>query len=102
LNFYCLDPGENAAAVKAAIDDGDGQILQTLRARCKDNIYIMTRSVSVNGLSSNSTVITVVPAWQTALIVANFVFALGTVVFTVLCAVAVCSDRKRKSALEVQ
>jgi beta-glucosidase len=102
LNFYCLDPGENAAAVKAAIDDGDGQILQTLRARCKDNIYIMTRSVSVNGLSSNSTVITVVPAWQTALIVANFVFALGTVIFTVLCAVAVCSDRKRKSALEVQ
>ena len=94
LDFVCLDPGETAAAVKAAIADGDGAILQSLRRAAKVNLYIMTRSASVNGLASGSRVVTVVPDWQKALLYADGILAAGAVLFGLLFLICLLSDKK--------
>ena len=100
LTFFCLDPGETAAAMLSFIEAGDGYMLQCLRQMTKHNIYAAVNSVSVNGLSSNSIVVTVVPWWQTAMLAATAVFALGFVVCTVICVVSICKDKKRTAVRE--
>ena len=100
LTFFCLDPGETAAAIQSFIDAGDGYMLQCLRQMTKHNIYVAVNSVSANGLSSNSVVVTVVPWWQTAMFSATAVFALGFVVCTVICVVSICKDKKRTAVQE--
>lgn len=55
--------------ISAAIERGDGLALQLLRQSAKHNLYAASRSTSVNGLSSNTIVVTIIPAWQTALAV---------------------------------
>ena len=100
LDFVCLDPGETAAAVKASIADGDGAILQSLRRAAKVNVYIMTRSTSVNGLASGSRVVTVVPDWQKLLLGADILLA-GAAIFCGL--VFLCFlllDKRQKSEWE--
>ena len=97
LTFFCLDPGETPAAMLAFINSGDGYMLQVLRQMTKHNVYIMAHSVSTNGISSNSVIVTIVPWWQTALLVMNGVFALGFAVFTVLTVVGVCSKKNKKA-----
>lgn len=95
ITFYCLDPGYNAAAIEAAINAGDGNMLRVLRGMTKYNIYAAAHSVSVNGLNSNSIVVTVVPWWETAMLAATAVFALGFVVCLVGCVIGVCTDGRR-------
>lgn len=53
--------------ISAAIESGDGLALQLLRQSAKHSLYAASRSTSVNGLSSNTIVVTIIPAWQTAL-----------------------------------
>ena len=48
LTFFCLDPGETAAAIQSFIDAGDGYMLQCLRQMTKHNIYVAVNSVSAN------------------------------------------------------
>ena len=98
LTFFCLDPGETAAAMLSFIEAGDGYMLQCLRQMTKHNIYAAVNSVSVNGLSSNSIVVTVVPWWQTAMLAATAVFTLGFVVCTVICVASLVSGKKRSVA----
>ena len=98
LTFFCLDPGETAAAMLSFIEAGDGYMLQCLRQMTKHNIYAAVNSVSVNGLSSNSIVVTVVPWWQTAMLAATAVFTLGVLVCTVSCVASLVSGKKRSVA----
>lgn len=63
--------------IQEAIEGGDGYALYLLRQATKHNLYAASRSVSVNGLSSTATVVTVIPTWQTAL-------AVGAIVVLVL------------------
>ena len=95
ITFFCLDSGSTAAAIKEAINAGDGNMMQTLRQMTKHNIYTASRSVSVNGMNSNSIVVTIVPLWQTTLLIANALFAVGFVA----CAVgfAVCGFKRKDS-----
>ena len=96
LTFFCLDPGETPAAIQSFIAAGDGYMLQQLRQMTKHNIYAAVNSVSVNGLSSNSVVVTIVPLWQTAMLAATAVFAVGFVVFGVLCVAGTFSGKKKE------
>lgn len=49
------------------INNGDGHALEKLRLATKYNLYAASRSTTVNGLSSNTRVERIVPAWQKAL-----------------------------------
>lgn len=83
VDFLCLDPGETAAAVTAAIDAGDGYIMQQLREATKANVYAAVHSISANGLSSNSIVVNVVPWWETALLAATVIFGIAFIGCTI-------------------
>lgn len=96
LTFFCLDPGETPAAIQGFIAAGDGYMLQQLRQMTKHNIYAAVNSVSANGLSSNSVVVTIVPWWQTAMLTATALFAAGLVVCGALFAAGTFSDRKKE------
>jgi beta-glucosidase len=96
LDFFCLDSGYNASAIEEAINAGDGNMMRMLRDMAKHNIYAAVHSVSVNGLSSNSVVVTVVPFWQTAMLVATAVFALVFVICVLLCIITMFSGKKSK------
>lgn len=96
VTFFCLDPGETPAAMQSFIAAGDGYMLQLLRQMTKNNIYAAVNSVSANGLSSNSVVVTVVPWWQTAMLAATAVFALGFVTCGALCVAGIFSGKKKE------
>lgn len=68
VDYTCWDSANIGAAVMEAISGGDGYMLQCLRETAKRNVYMASRSVSVNGLGSSSTVVTIVPWWQSLLI----------------------------------
>ncbi len=95
LTFFCLDSGETTAAIISYIEDGDGYMLQLLRQMTKYNIYAAVNSVSVNGLSSNSVVVTTVPWWQTAMLAVTGISALAFVVCTISCVVNIATSKKR-------
>lgn len=50
-----------------AIENGDGYMLQCLRRAVKNYTYSMVHSNLVNGLSSNSRIVSINPWWETAL-----------------------------------
>jgi beta-glucosidase len=68
-----------AAAIKTEIDGGDGYVLQALRLAAKHNMYASSRTIAVNGLTSNSVVVKITPWWQTAMVVASGVLGAITV-----------------------
>lgn len=84
LDYSCLDSTDHAAAVIAAINAGDGYILQCLRLAAKHNIYAISRTVAENGLNSDSRVVTVVPAWEIALLAVTLVLIILLVVSVVM------------------
>ncbi len=100
VDFFCLDPGKTPEAMKAAIDSGDGYMMQCLRDMTKRNVYAASRTVSTNGLSSNSVVVTIVPWWQILMLAVTGVCAIGVVVCTVISATGIYG-KKREAKKEV-
>ena len=96
IDYTCWDSSNITSAIQAAIDSGDGYILQCLRRAAKYNVYAASRSVSVNGLSSSSVVVTVTPWWQTTLVAAAGVFAVLTVACAALYAVLAVKGGRRR------
>lgn len=86
------------------INNGDGHALEKLRLATKYNLYAASRSTTVNGLSSNTRVERIVPAWQKALAyggiglaVAGLAFAGGAAYEDVKAApVSVASEEKKQ------
>lgn len=96
VDFLCLDPGETAAAVTAAIDAGDGYIMQQLREATKANVYAASRSISVNGLSSNSIIVNIVPWWEVVLLVVTAICGIAFIGCTVACVVMTYGKKNKK------
>lgn len=94
VDYVCLDSGTVAGAVLEAIENGDGYMMECLRNATKRNVYVASRSVAMNGLSSDTVVVTVVPWWQTALLAATAVFAVGFVACTVVFTVDLLGEKK--------
>lgn len=84
IDYTCVSTSDYGDAIAAAVADGDGFMLQQLRQATKHNIYAMSHTFAVNGLSSNTTVVTVVPWWEIALLAITAVSGVGFVVCTVL------------------
>lgn len=78
IDYTCW--GTDMSAIQAAIDGGDGYVLQCLRLATKHNIYAASRSVSVNGLSSNSYIVRYTPWWQTLLVWSAIGLTIGAVI----------------------
>lgn len=76
-DYYCLDAGMFASSIGQLIEDGDTAIISYLRTAAKHNLYVLSRSSAVNGLTSGTVIVTTVPGWQKALLVATAVFAAG-------------------------
>lgn len=96
LDYSCLDSTDHAAAVIAAINAGDGYILQCLRLAAKHNIYAISRTVAENGLSSDSRVVTVVPAWETASLIVTAALAIILVFSVVMMLIGLFGGRKEE------
>ncbi len=96
MDYSCCDSaGANADRILKAIKGGDGYILQCMRLAAKRNLYVMTQSASMNGLGSGAKMVTIVPAWERAVLVANIIIAALFVVSlaaTIICAAS--SEKK--------
>lgn len=99
IDYTCWDSAQIGAAVKEAIDGGDGYILQALRLSAKHNAYAASRSISVNGLSSSSVILTIVPWWQTALLAMALILGICTVLFTVLSVIFAMQNQKKSEMI---
>ena len=97
-DYSCCDSaGSNAQKILNAINNGDGYALQLMRLAAKRNLYVMTQTARMNGLGNGSTVISIVPAWESAVFAANIVLGAALVVFAVL---AVLQERKNRKAAQ--
>lgn len=81
IDYTCWS--QDTSLIQAAIDDGDGEVLEALRDATKRNLYAASRTIAVNGLSSNTIVVKITPWWQTTLVWAAIILAVITVVGTV-------------------
>ena len=95
LDYSCIDTaGANAAKLVEGINAGDGYLLQTLRQSAHRNLYLMAQTSRMNGLGEGgSTIITLLPDWQKALIVANIAAATAFVIFVIL---HICTYKKKE------
>ena len=95
MDYGCIDTSGNTGAgiYKYITEDNDGYLLSCLRLAAKRNLYVMAHSASMNGLGNGSSVVSVVPAWELALMLTSLISLIGLVIFTVL---ALVSSRHRK------
>lgn len=97
MDYSCCDSaGSNAQRVLNAIKAGDGHMLEKVRQAAKNNLYVMTKSASMNGLGNGSSVISIVPAWEMAVAVTNVVVAVLLVVCLIMTVVQVRKNGKTK------
>ncbi len=91
MDYSCCDSaGSNAQKILNAIENGDGHMLEVVRNAAKHNLYVMTKSASMNGLGNGSSVIAIVPTWEMAVAVSNIVIAVllaACIVVTILSSV---------------
>ena len=93
-DYSCCDSaGSNAQKILNAIRGGDGNVLKLMRLAAKRNLYVMAHSARMNGLGSGATVISIVPAWESAVFAANIVLGAAVLVLAVL---AVIQERKNR------
>ena len=97
MDYSCCDSaGSNAQRVLNAIKAGDVHMLEKVRQAAKNNLYVMTKSASMNGLGNGSSVISIVPAWEMTVAVTNVVVAVLLVVCLIMTVVQVRKNGKTK------
>ena len=99
-DYYCMDAGMFGSSIGKLIDQGDTAIITALRRAAKNDLYVDSRSIAVNGLTNGSIVVTVVPGWQKAMLIATAVFAVGFVGCVIAGGITMFSKRKDKQEEE--
>lgn len=66
-----MDAGMYGSSIGKLINEGDTALIGALRRAAKNDLYVDSRSIAVNGLTNGSVVVTIVPGWQKALLIAN-------------------------------
>ena len=95
MDYSCIDSsGANAENIIEAVESGDGYALQLLRETAKRNLYVMAHTASMNGLGSGVSVVSIVPAWECALLAVDLV---SLVLFVVFAIMSFVSGRKKKA-----
>ena len=97
MDYSCCDSaGSNAQRILNAIKAGDGNMLKQVRRAAKNNLYVMTKTASMNGLGNGSAVVAIVPAWEMAVAVTNIVVAVLLVACLVMTVVQTRKNGKTK------
>lgn len=98
MDYSCIDTsGVNAAKMIEGINDGDGYLLQTLRQSAHRNLFVMAKTSRMNGLGEGgSSVVTILPTWEKALLIVNIVTAVAFAAFAVLGIVTFVGKKKEK------
>ncbi len=78
IDYTCWS--QDTSKIQEVIDGGDGDVLEALRLATKRNLYAASRTIVVNGLSSNTTIVKITPWWKTAEVWTAMILALITVV----------------------
>ena len=96
MDYSCIDTGGvNAARMIEGVEGGDGYLLQILRQSAHRNLYVMTHTARMNGLGEGGgTVVTILPAWEQAVLFLNVGVIAGLVVFVVLSIVTYKNKKK--------
>ena len=97
IDYTCWEQTAGPAAITSAINGGDGYILQQMRRAAKYTLYVDLHTISVNGLSANTRMISVTPAWQIAVIAADVCVGLGAVVCLALYAVSAFGKKRAEA-----
>lgn len=84
----------------AIVDNDDGYLLQCLRIAVKHQLYAQLRTNLINGLSSDTVVITVTPWWRTALTALNIALAVLTAGSVGMYVYSVVIESKRRKENE--
>ena len=95
-DYYCMDAGMYGSSIGKLINEGDTALIGALRRAAKNDLYVDSRSIAVNGLTNGSVVVTIVPGWQKALLIANAVCAAGFVGCLVAGIVTMFTGKKRE------
>lgn len=95
MDYSCIDTdGVNAERMIEGIEGGDGYLLQILRQSAHRNLYVMVHTARMNGLGEGGgTVVTVLPAWEAAVLFLNIGVIAAMVIFVVL---SVVTYKKKK------
>lgn len=98
-NTYCLDfsGASSAALTKIIKDNDDGYLLGKLRDAAHHYLYIIANSSVMNGYSTDSKVVSILPWWKPVMYSVIAVFAL----LDILCIVLLVRS-KRKHAVQVE
>lgn len=78
-----------------AIKNGDGYMLQCLRQMTKNVHYTLSRTMAVNGLSSDTKFVPITPWWKNAMYGADVTLAIITAALFVLTIVSETRSRKK-------
>lgn len=97
MDYSCCDSaGSNASRILKAINNGDGNVLKLMRQAAKRNLYVMAQTASMNGLGNGAKVVSIVPAWEKAVLTANIVIGVLLVASLAATVVTERNNGKRK------
>lgn len=99
-DYFCLDAGSYASGIQNLINAGDTGIISYLRTASKNNLYVLSRSIAVNGLTSGTVIQTIVPGWKIALFTANIVFGVAFLGCTIASIGVYAAGKKKKAGGE--
>ena len=89
--------GTSDAVIYAKITEhDDGNLLSALRTAVKHQIYAETKTNLINGLDSNTTIVSVTPLWRTALTGLQIGLGVLTAASVALYGIALVKDGKKK------
>lgn len=71
-------------------------MISEICGRTKANVYAASRSISVNGLSSNSIIVNIVPWWEIVLLVVTAICGIAFIGCTVACVVMTYGKKNKK------
>lgn len=96
IDYTCWEQTAGPAAITAAINGGDGYILQQMRRAAKSTLYVDLHTISINGLSVGTEMISVTPTWQIAVIAVDVCVGLAAIACLILYGVTAFGKRKAK------
>lgn len=95
-----LDRPTREPLITSAIESGDGYLLQRLREINHHFYYAFANSFLVNGLTSTSRVVEIVPWWQPTLIAFCCLLGAACLACGAVCIVGKVKEEKRKRAIK--
>lgn len=101
-NSGTYDAGGTSDAVIYAkiMENDDGNLLNALRTAVKHQLYAQTKTNLINGLDSNTTIVSVTPWWRTALTGLQIGLGVLTAATVVLYGIALVKDDKKKEEVK--